>query len=60
MDEESFTYICPLSSSCLLNKKCHVLTTKKRLEMPIVVKQLCPALGKTKEGKQEIEITIGY
>ena len=59
MNEKGFTYICPLSNICSLNKKCHVLTTKKRLEKPIIVKQLCPALGKTKEGKQEIDITIG-
>jgi len=36
-----------------------VLTTKEPISRPIVVKQLCPALGKTKIGKQEIEITIG-
>ena len=42
-----------------LKKKCHVLTTKQPLGKSLVVKQLCPALGKTKEGKQEIEIIIG-
>ncbi len=59
MKVKSYTYICPLSNGCLLNKKCHVLTTKRPLDKPIVVKQLCPVLGKTKNGKQEIEITIG-
>jgi len=59
MQEKSYTYICPLSNSCPLNKKCHVLTTKEPLDKPIIVKQLCPALRKAKEGKKEIEITIG-
>lgn len=59
MKEKGFTYICPLSKNCVLNKKCHVLTTKKRLDQPIIVKQLCPALKKSQMGKQEIEITIG-
>ena len=59
MMEKGFTYICPLSKECILNKKCHVLTTKKRLENPIIVKQLCPALRTPKTGKQEIEIIIG-
>lgn len=59
MKEKGFTYICPLSKKCVLNKKCHVLTTKKRLDKPIIVKQLCPALRNPKTGKQEIEITIG-
>lgn len=57
--EERFTYVCPMSNCCLLHKKCHVLTTKHPLANPITVKQLCPALGKKKGGKQEIEITIG-
>lgn len=59
MKEKGFTYICPLSNNCLLNKKCHVLTTKEKLDKPIVVKQLCLAIGKTKTGRQEIEIKIG-
>lgn len=59
MKIESFTYTCPLSNDCFLNKKCHVLTTKRPLGKPLIVKQLCPALGKTKAGKKEIEITIG-
>mgnify|MGYP003296502227 CR=1 FL=1 len=59
MEEQGFTYVCPLSKKCVLNKKCHVLTTKKSLEKPIVVKQLCPALRKSKVGKKEIEVTIG-
>lgn len=60
LTKDSYTYICPHSEVCTLHKKCHVLTTVNKLEMPIVVKQLCPAMGKKSDGrKKEIEIVIG-
>lgn len=59
MNSKDYKYVCPYSEHCPLRKKCHVLTTVIRLTEPLMVKQICPALGKKQDGrKREIVITI--
>lgn len=60
MNSKGFTYLCPNADQCPIRKRCHVLTTVMKLTGPIMVRQICPALGRGQDGrKREIKITIG-
>ena len=52
--KEAFHYKCPLESTCIAHKHCHVLKTAERLqfEIPAIVK--CPA-----QKNKEIVVRIG-
>ena len=51
---EEFHYKCPLASTCIAHKQCHVLKTAERLQstIPAIVK--CPA-----QKNKEIVVKIG-
>ena len=52
--KEEFHYKCPLASTCIVQKQCHVLKTAERLQsvIPAIVK--CPA-----QKNKEIVVKIG-
>ena len=52
--KEEFHYKCPLASTCIVHKQCHVLKTAERLQsvIPAIVK--CPA-----QKNKEIVVKIG-
>ena len=52
--KEEFHYKCPLESTCIAHKHCHVLKTAERLQsvIPAIVK--CPA-----QKNKEIVVKIG-
>lgn len=52
--KEEFHYKCPLASSCIAHKHCHVLKTTEQLNtiIPAIVK--CPA-----QKNKEIVVKIG-
>ena len=52
--KKEFHYKCPLASTCIVHKQCHVLKTAERLQsvIPAIVK--CPA-----QKNKEIVVKIG-
>lgn len=52
--EEAYHYKCPLASTCIAHKHCHVLKTAKRIPFAIQAIVKCPA-----RKNKEIVVMIG-